>query len=153
MNKTHFIVLLSVSFLIAGCNRATVEPSAEEITTEAGTVTVVIQSSEGERQTEVDNVLPGATVESVMRSIEEVPITINGSGVTAFVSKMDGVETESTKGWTYMVNDEYVNKGIGSVMLVPPATVTWTYGTYEQTIGNKVDTSNDESATTQASQE
>ncbi|TWU33784.1 DUF4430 domain-containing protein [Novipirellula artificiosorum] len=136
---THSLLALSVTLSLSGCGRSATERPPLEVTADAAAVTVIIQTPHSSKEIVVQGVLPGSTVESVMQSIDEVPVTVNGSGVTAFVSSMDGVETKASEGWTYKVNGEYADKGIGSVMLVPPATLTWTYGTYDQTMGKEPD--------------
>lgn len=79
----------------------------------------------------VDSVAGGTTLESVMRSIDEVPIVIRGGGVTAFVQEIDGLTTSASEGWTYQADGKFVNEGIGSYELTPPVTITWKFGDWD----------------------
>jgi hypothetical protein len=115
--------------LLAGCGEqaTTVDPSAP-----TGTVILTIQLPDQEaRVVKVANVAEGDTLESVMRSVEEVPIEITGSGSTAFVKSIDGLATGSSEGWTFRVDGEFAEQGIGATHLNPPTEVTWTFGEYE----------------------
>ncbi|WP_442506859.1 DUF4430 domain-containing protein [Novipirellula sp. SH528] len=94
-------------------------------------VTVVIQANDSSREFKRTDIQSGATVEEVMRTIDEIPVTITGSGVTAFVSEIDGVSTTSTEGWKYKIDGVHAEQGIGSTELDSPATITWAFGSYE----------------------
>ena len=65
-----------------------------------------------------------------MRSIKDVPVKVDGSGTTAFVDKIGERATDSTDGWTFKVDGEFANQGIGGTVLTPPTTVTWSFGAY-----------------------
>jgi hypothetical protein len=129
--------------LLAGCGKAappaTVdsvgrnEPiathDADESGTKAiGTVTFEINDGEHVESFEIENVREGATLESVMRRIDQVPISIRGSGVTAFVDKIGDTKTSGSEGWVYRVDGEFATRGIGETHLSPPATVQWSFG-------------------------
>jgi hypothetical protein len=77
---------------------------------------------------EVPEIADGATLESIMREIDQVPIVIRGSGVTAFVEKIGSQGTESGKGWTFKIDGAFANQGIGQTTLHPPTNIQWTYG-------------------------
>ncbi|EMI15377.1 hypothetical protein RMSM_07706 [Rhodopirellula maiorica SM1] len=137
------IGLIAMTLLIAGCGKTatdTPEPATINTAEVAGSdvaqgdtieVTVVIQGND-EKQTFTRTDIPtGATVEQVMRSIDEVPVTITGSGMTAFVSEIDGVSTTSSEGWKYKVDGVHADKGIGSTKLDAASTITWAFGSYE----------------------
>ena len=124
--------LLPALLLILGCQGSTSTPpppsSASPSSASTGTVTVEFQIGESTRTIEVDDVVSGSTVESVMRSITDVPLTIHGSGQTAFVDSIDGISTSGSEGWTYKLNGEFANEGIGTTELTPPAKISWSYG-------------------------
>ena len=63
-----------------------------------------------------------------MQSIEGMPVGIHGSGITAFIHSIGGKSTSGTEGWTYKVDGQFANEGIGSTELSPPATITWEFG-------------------------
>ncbi|TWU19340.1 DUF4430 domain-containing protein [Allorhodopirellula heiligendammensis] len=74
----------------------------------------------------------GTTLEEIMRKMEQPKIVITGSGATAFVQSIDGVATNSSRGWTFTVDDEFANVGIGSLKLTPPQTIRWRFTTLEE---------------------
>jgi len=137
------IGLLAVTLLIAGCGTSTPDtpdaaPGDSSAVTASDTgdgetikVTVVIQGKDSKQEFTRTDIHAGATVEDVMRLIDEVPVTITGSGVTAFISEIDGVSTTSTEGWKYKIDGEHAEKGIGSTKLDAPATISWAFGSYE----------------------
>ncbi len=134
---------MAVTLLIAGCGTSTPDtPDATTGDTSAVTasdaddgetikVTVVIQGQDSQHEFTRTDIHAGVTVEEVMRSIDEVPVTITGSGVTAFISEIDGVSTTSTEGWKYKIDGVHAEKGIGSTKLDAPATISWAFGSYE----------------------
>lgn len=122
------------AILASGCSS---EPQKASIPapppgTPQGPVTIEIVHQESIQTLQLEAVPAGTTVESVMRSIEEVPVEIRGSGTTAFIDSIDGVKTGSGTGWTYRINGEFVDRGIGSTELVPPATIRWTFGRWDE---------------------
>ncbi|MFK8111174.1 MAG: DUF4430 domain-containing protein [Rubripirellula sp.] len=94
----------------------------------SGTVTVQVEVGDQTQTFEVPDVADGTTLEAVMQAIEEIPITMHGSGVTAFVEAIDGKSTTGDQGWTFKIDDKFANQGVGSTALTPPTTVTWSYG-------------------------
>ena len=127
---------------LAGCRPSTpttaspeAESSAVESSGEGGseagaTGTVTFQIKQGEELTtfEIEDVPEGATLESVMRRIDQIPISIRGSGVTAFVDQIGETATSSSEGWTYEIDGEFATRGIGDTTLSPPAIVEWSFG-------------------------
>lgn len=81
---------------------------------------------------ETFDVATGTTLEEVMRKIEQPEIVITGSGVTAFVQSMDGVATDTTRAWTYTIDDTFANEGIGSLELTPPQKIQWRFTTLDE---------------------
>ncbi|WP_419188996.1 DUF4430 domain-containing protein [Stieleria marina] len=94
----------------------------------AGTVTIQIKTDEEDQTFQAEDIADGATLESVMRSIEDLDAEISGSGLTAFVNQIKGKATSGTEGWTFTVDGEWANTGIGTTTLHPPTTVTWEFG-------------------------
>lgn len=120
------VLLLGVLLLGLGCARKPVAVDAG-----VGQVTITIHKNDQARVINVENIATGTTLEHVMRSIDEVPIEISGSGLTAFVNEIDGLATGPSDGWTYRIDGQYVGQGIGSVTLTPPTTVDWRFGAWE----------------------
>jgi hypothetical protein len=117
-----------VVVVLFGCQPASTPIAPTPVAAAAtGAVTITIDFGEQTETIEIPDVEQGATLESVMRSIDQVPITIHGSGVTAFVDSIGDTATGSTGGWTFRVDGELATQGIGSIVLSPPTTVTWAY--------------------------
>jgi hypothetical protein len=95
---------------------------------ETGTVTLEIQGSDPPLRIEIEDVRTGTTLEKVMRSVTQIPISIRGSGVTAFVDSIGEQAASGSEGWVFRVDGVHANQGVGSTVLTPPATITWVYG-------------------------
>jgi hypothetical protein len=128
---------------VSGCSKepalsTATDPAADTAMTDTGVVTVEVFGAvdEGDRAkakfAEDFEVTEGTTLEDVMRRIQQPEIEITGSGVTAFVQSIDGVETNAERGWTFTVDGEFASVGIGSLELTPPQTVRWRYTTFEE---------------------
>lgn len=100
-----------------------------------GTVTMEIRWGEGDSpppwQREIQDVADGVTLESVMRQITDIEIDFSGAGDTAFIQSIGDQKTTAGKGWTFKIDDEFANQGIGQTILHPPCKVTWSYGNFE----------------------
>ena len=118
------VFLLACLFFL-GCQKTLLPPAP---TTGPGTVSIELESGDGRATFEVMDVAAGPTLESLMRSIYQVHVSIQGSGLTAFVDGIDGQSTSGSEGWTFEVDGEFANEGIGSITLTPPTTITWSYG-------------------------
>ncbi len=117
--------------LIVGCETKNVSQSGAAKTVAMGSVTMEVVQGETTKQFVVHDVAEGTTLEAVMRQAKDLPIELKGSGWTAFVQSIDGVATNQTEGWTYKVDGEHANVGIGSLELSPPVTITWSFGAWE----------------------
>jgi len=126
------LVLLSLS---TGCDRSA-KPTPEIASANAqidgdavgGTVTLEIKSEQKTQTIIVNNVADGATLESAMRSANDLDAQISGSGFSAFVNEINGQPTSGNEGWTFSVDGEWSNQGIGKTILHPPTTVVWEFG-------------------------
>lgn len=124
-----FFGLLSVVLLVAGCQSEPPPPASDA---SVGVVTLLIQSDDGSvNSIEVGDVADGATLESVMRSVDRIPVEMSGRGSTSFVESIGGITTDSSQGWTFKVDGEFANEGIGQTVLHPPTTVQWSFGEFE----------------------
>jgi len=122
-------VLSAFLLLIGGCGRSA--PVAEPLSQARGTVTIEIVTEQQTKSIEVLDVATGTSLEQIMRSVKDVPITIQGSGTSAFVEKIGDRSTERGGGWTFKVDNEFANQGIGNTKLSPPTTVTWQYADFD----------------------
>ena len=126
MAVVRTVGIVFICLLYGGCRPAPVTVDAG-----VGTVTFEIHKANESRVITLENVAVGTTLETVMRSIDEIPIEISGSGITAFVNEIDGLKTTRTDGWTYRIDGEYVSQGIGSISLSPPTKVEWRFGSWD----------------------
>ena len=120
---------LLIGLISLGCHSDPPPPSADAA---LGVVTLEVQSLDGTAETiEIADVADGATLESVMRSVGQTSIELSGGGATAFVHSIGGIETDASQGWTFKVDGEFANQGIGQTVLHPPTTIQWTFGEFE----------------------
>lgn len=126
------LTVTSVLLLLAGVIGCQSSPPPPVADAAVGVVTIQITNGDGAPQSiEIADVADGATLESVMRSIEDIPIELSGSGSTAFVSSIGDVKTDASQGWTFKVDGEFANQGIGLTVLHPPTTIQWSFGEFE----------------------
>ena len=129
MNKL-FVGCCALLFL--GCSRSAPVVAPPANTGPTGIVTIEVRSNSATQTIDLPGIATGTLLEEVMRSIEEIPIKIEGSGTTAFVDQIGDQATNATDGWTFKVDGEFANQGIGSTRLNPPTTVTWSFGDFEE---------------------
>ena len=127
MHWLENLLFLLVIGLVLGCHSAP-SPPVVASGTESGTVTVEITHGDIRQSFQVENVAAGTSVESLMRSITQVPVTIHGSGTTAFVDSIGDQATGGSEGWIYKIDGKFANEGIGTTTLTPPTTLSWSYG-------------------------
>jgi len=113
-----------------GCS-STVSPPTVPRTTEPGPVTVVIELGSEQKSQRFEEVQPGTTIAELMAQIEDPPIRLTGSGSMAFVESIGELGTDRGLGWTFRVNGEWADRGIGAFPLEPPAEIRWTHGAFE----------------------
>ncbi len=97
----------------------------------SGVVTLEIVEADEVRTITVPGVADGATLESVLRSVQGSEFVISGNGTTAFVNQIGKRATSGSEGWTFTVDGKWADKGIGATKLHPPATIRWKFGTME----------------------
>jgi hypothetical protein len=125
------VALLGVLLILAGCFRTAApiaQPTAEPT---VGTVTIVIQLPDGEVRQDFDSVESGTTIADLMSKIESPEVTMIGSGDTAFVKSIGQLGTDAGKGWTFKVDGQWADSGVGAYRLDPPATVQWSHGSFD----------------------
>jgi Domain of unknown function (DUF4430) len=116
-----------------GCAPSTTQkPSSTQGTAPAqvtrGTVTIVIDDGNEVVEQKIENVTAGTTVEQLMKQLDDPTVKISGTGTTALVTAIRGKTNSGGEGWTYRVNDEWADRGIGTFELTPPATIRWKHG-------------------------
>ncbi|WP_419580439.1 DUF4430 domain-containing protein [Stieleria magnilauensis] len=122
-------ICLLIGLVAVGCGQTPPPPGSDAA---VGVVTLEIQSADAATQSiQVPDVADGTTLETVMRMVEQVPVSVSGSGSTAFVDSIGDIKTDASQGWTFKVDGAFANQGIGQTVLHPPTTVTWSYGTFE----------------------
>ncbi len=112
----------------SGLQAETVGQAGNSAAVETGIVTLEIQGSDSRLTIEIEDVQTGTTLEEVMRSVTQIPVSIRGAGVTAFVDGIGEQASSGSEGWVFRVNGVHANQGVGSTVLTPPATITWVYG-------------------------
>ncbi len=136
------LLLAAVALFLPGCSRqpaagdASDGPPTATSTPEPGPVTVEILRDGQTRSVTLDPIPHGTTVEEVMRSIDQFPVEIRGSGTTAFVDSIDGMTTGADTGWTYQVDGEPAHEGVGVKRLAPPAKISWSFGGWDDVAEN-----------------
>jgi hypothetical protein len=72
----------------------------------------------------------GMTVADAMNASSGVKITQKGSGQSAFVTSIDGVENQGADGqnWTYSVNSQIADRSFAVYELKPGDRILWTFG-------------------------
>jgi hypothetical protein len=70
------------------------------------------------------------TVADAMKASSGVKISQKGSGQSAFVTSIDGVENQGADGqnWTYSVNGQMADRSYAVYELKPGDQVLWTFG-------------------------
>lgn len=136
--RTRISVFLATLLIAIGCNNSPPPPAPGATT---GAVIIEIESGDGETADsadepklvtiEIPDVPDGATLEFVMKMIDQIPVELHGSGSTAFVHSIGDTKTDTSQGWTFKVDGAFANQGIGQTVLHPPTTVRWSFGTFE----------------------
>jgi hypothetical protein len=72
----------------------------------------------------------GMTVADAMNASSGVKVIHKGSGQSAFVTSIDGVENQGADGqnWTYSVNGQIADRSYAVYELKPGDRVLWTFG-------------------------
>lgn len=121
-------LFLIIGMTLIGCDSA---PPAVEVDAPSGEVSLEFNLDGQTTLIKVPDVADGATLESVMRAVDSVAIELSGSGSTAFVQSIGEIEMDASQGWTFKVDGEFANQGIGQTILHPPTTVQWSFGEFE----------------------
>ena len=122
--------ILVLTLLAVGCTRSAPEPVDADAP--AGTVTVVLKMPDGEQRVEVPDVRSGETVLSVMERIESPEVHYQGSGSSAFITRIGQISTSASEGWTFYVNGQWADRGPGVYQLQPGDTIQWRYGSFSE---------------------
>lgn len=129
-----FALTVVVSLITcAGCSSNTQDaPGVNAVTGPSGTVTLSFDSGNGPPViVDVPGIADATTLESVMRRVDEVDVELSGSGSTAFVHSINGVATRADEGWTFKIDGQHANQGVGMTELHPPTRVEWRFGSFQ----------------------
>ncbi|QDS91145.1 hypothetical protein EC9_53650 [Rosistilla ulvae] len=121
---------------VAGCQNADDPVAAPPADSAKIAVGFVFEFGEGEPvEIALDAVPAGSTVADAMRQIAEMPGTVQleivGKGDMTFVQSINGKTTSGNEGWSYYVNEEWAQAGVGAIELKEGDLVRWTYGESE----------------------
>ncbi|WP_417736693.1 DUF4430 domain-containing protein [Rosistilla oblonga] len=121
---------------LVGCQNATEPAAAPPADGPKIAVRFVFEFGEGEPvEVALDAVPDGSTVADAMRQIAEMPDTVQleivGKGDMAFVQSINGKTTSGNEGWSYYVNEEWAQEGVGAIELKDGDLVRWAYGKSE----------------------
>ena len=126
-------LVLTVSLWVTGCSSSTAPIDRSGATdVPSGTVTVVIDMGDQTIEREIEAVPAGTTVAQVMAEITDPPVEMTGSGSMTFVNSIGELGIAGGKGWTFSVDGQRANQGVGSYVLSPPARVEWTHSSQRQ---------------------
>lgn len=126
-----------------GCNQQSdsPEPRAAGVTTSspdaaADAITRVRINFGDGSQWQFDTAGTFETVADLMRQVAAHPrapkIVMTGEGTTAFIASIGGLDSSSGKGWTYYVNGQWADEGIGSEEIAPGDRIDWAYGSWDE---------------------
>ncbi|XZE51996.1 DUF4430 domain-containing protein [Planctomycetaceae bacterium SH139] len=79
----------------------------------------------------VSPVRSGDTVLEVMRQIEQPVIAIQGSGRNSLLTQIGEFSNRGAEGWTFYVNGEWADRGIGDYPIQLDDKIEWQYGDFE----------------------
>lgn len=126
-------LVLITALWVSGCSSSTApidRSGASDVP--SGTVTVVIDFGDNTIEREIEAVPAGTTVAQVMAEITDPPVEMTGSGAMTFVKAIGELGVAGGKGWTFSVDGQRANQGVGSYVLNPPARVEWRHSSQPQ---------------------
>ena len=128
------IVLLSVIVVsMVGCQRKQLEPSSKrkEINVD---VCIAFHGRRDDVAEKINLSLSATALDALRETAKRnnIEVQIKGTGETAFVISVGGVENLGAKGdnWTYRVNDQLGDRSSGVFNLQDGDKVTWMFGKY-----------------------
>jgi hypothetical protein len=128
----NVIARLGTALLLIGCIGCGSAPPPPAVDAARATVTLEFNLGDEVKTIDVPDVADGTTLETVLRGVDEIAITLHGSGNTAFVQAIGDTATDASQGWTYKVDGQWSATGVGTTVLHPPTTVSWAFGDWEQ---------------------
>ena len=131
MNRhvSHFLAPVLIAVVtVAGCERSRTQSGLPAAAVD-GVASLDFEIND-KRITEEVGIVDGETLETTMRSLNKVDVEMSGSGTTAYVNSINGVESTGSEGWTFEIDGEWADKGVGSTKLHPPTTINWKYGEF-----------------------
>ena len=125
-------ILLLPIICLAGCDSTAELPA--ELQRDIGTVQLKVDFGEDKRAKTIDVVCSeDSTVLLTLeraQNMKKLKFEFTGSGETAFIKSIDGVENEGADGksWTYKVNGKLGDKSAGIFEVDPADEIEWTFG-------------------------
>ena len=136
--KPIWLASLACSILLPlGCRNG--QPSEASLSAERAKIAVRFEFDFGENETtviELDDLPASSTVADGMRRIQQIPdqvtIEMQGSGAMTFVSAINELKTAAGEGWSYRVNNQWAEAGVGATGLHDGDVVRWSHGAFEE---------------------
>ncbi|MEZ6087277.1 MAG: DUF4430 domain-containing protein [Pirellulaceae bacterium] len=129
-------ILICLASAALGCRDV---PRAEApVDAEKSPITVRFEFDFGDHQPvliELDDLPSSSTVADAMRKIQDMPDTVaiemQGSGEMTFVRSINDLTTAGGEGWSYSINDQWAEAGIGATQLNDGDVIRWTHGAFD----------------------
>ncbi len=124
-------ILSLIALCVAGCDSSATKVGA---TREIGTVTLDVNFGTEKSSLSIDVVCsPESTVLLSLeraQNMKKLKVKFRGSGETAFVTSIGGVENEGADGknWIFRVNDQLGDKSAGIYSVKPGDKISWSFG-------------------------
>ncbi len=135
------LILIALALGCSGCSRTSEEAKTERPAAATGELpggelagSVIVEFRYPDQRLEslvVSPVRSGDTVWQVMQQIEEPEITIQGSGRNALLTRIGEFSNRGAEGWTFYVNGEWADRGIGDYPIQVDDKIEWRYGDFE----------------------
>ena len=131
--RTIIFILSVIVVSIAGCQRKQMEPTSktDEITID---VCIAFQGGRDDVAQKLTLSVPATALDALRETAKRnnIEVQTKGTGETAFVISVGGVENLGSKGdnWTYRVNDQLGDRSSGVFKVQNGDKVTWQFGKY-----------------------
>lgn len=125
------LCVVAMTLMVSGCDSTSVPA---ELQRDIGTVVLEVDFGGKKTSKTIDVVCsPKSTVLSSLeraQNMKKLEFKFRGTGETAFVTSIDGVDNEGADGenWTYRVNDELGDRSAGILGVKPGDTILWSFG-------------------------
>lgn len=130
--RTSCVFTGMFALALTGCGSPEPAPTSAVVPADVvkGTVTIEVEMDNRVQSIQVEEVLTGTTLETIMRGMTDPGVVMKGAASTAFVESIGGKATSGGEGWTFLVDGEYSHEGVGTTELSPPTTIRWQFGSF-----------------------